>query len=148
VIVCDAGEIDSVKVANVRFPLPLLVTPLLVPLTGMEYVPTTTLVAIFSVNVEFPEPVTVGGLKPAQVIPAGMGVPQARVTTPLNPLVPVTETLRAAVLEPKFAVTLEIPTEKSWTVTLAVAVALSILALALAVGPTVGTNVAVAVPIG
>ena|ERR1041385_1242708 len=146
-IVCDAGVITSVKVANVMFPLPLRVTPLLVPLTGMVYVPAATLVAIFSVNVEFPEPVTVGGLNPAQVIPAGSGVPQARVTTPLNPLVPATETVRLPVLAPKSAVPLATLTLKSWSVTLAVTVALSTLTSELDVELPLVVSVAVAVPV-
>jgi hypothetical protein len=67
---------------------------------------------MFTVKVDVPDPVTVGGLKgpEGQVIPVGM-VPQARVTTPLNPLMAVTVTVRAAVLEPIFAVTEETPTE-------------------------------------
>ena len=67
---------------------------------------------MLTVKVEVPDPVTVAGLNApvGQVIPAGM-VPQARVTTPLNPLIAVTVTVRAALLEPIFAVTEETPTE-------------------------------------
>ena len=75
---------------------------------------------MFTVKVDVPDPVTVGGLKgpEGQVIPVGM-VPQARVTTPLNPLTLETVTVRVALVEPTFTVAGETPTEKSCTVKLA-----------------------------
>jgi len=119
----------SEKSSSAKFPLPPRETPPLAPVTGMLYVPGVTVLSMCTVNVDVPgtvgETVTVGGLKlpEGHVIPAGMGVPQVRVTTPLNPLVLVTVTVSWAVLEPKFAVAEATLTAKSWTVTLAVAVA-------------------------
>ena len=77
---------------------------------------------MFTVKVDVPDPVTVAGLNApvGQVIPAGM-VPQARVTTPLNPLMAETVTVRAAVLEPIFTVTAGTPIEKSCTTRLTLA---------------------------
>ena len=60
-IVADGGEIESEKSASVRFPLPLRETPLLAPATGVPYVPGATLLAMFTVSVAVPDPVTVGG---------------------------------------------------------------------------------------
>lgn len=140
------------KSSRVKFPLPLRVTPPLVPLTGMAYVPGVTLLAMFTVRVDVADPfaggVTLGGLKLAHVIPAGMGVPQFRATVPVNPLTLVTVTVSWAVVEPEFAVAEVTLTVKSCTVTLALAVALSTVALALAVGVAVAVKVAVAVPFG
>jgi hypothetical protein len=65
--VADDGEIEREKSASVMFPFPFRVTPLLLPLMGMPYVPGTTVLAIFTVHVDVAEPftggVTVGGLK-------------------------------------------------------------------------------------
>jgi hypothetical protein len=82
-------------------------------------VPGTTVLAIFTVHVDVPDPVTVGGLKglAGQVNPASCGgnnvVLQPRVTTPLNPLMLVTVTERETDDEPKFTVAGATVTEKS-----------------------------------
>ena len=139
----EAGEMDRAKSASVRFPLPLRVIPLLVPLTGILLFPAKALLATLRVNVDVAEPfaggVTGCTVKLPHVIPVGMGVPQDRVTAPLNPLMLVTVTFIAAALEPKFTVAGLTVTEKSWTIKVAVAVCVRV--------PTVPVTVKVKFPL-
>src|SRR5215831_10158636 len=67
----------------------------LVPVMVSDNAQGTVPVVVFIVSVEVPVPLIEGGLNPPLVIPVGNpdSLPTLRLTGPLNPLMPVTETV-------------------------------------------------------
>ena len=63
----------------------------LVPVIVMVYVPVGVVVAGFTPNVEFPDPVTVAGVN-RNCVPAGNPL-TLKVTVPVNPFTAATETV-------------------------------------------------------